>query len=122
VLLVGILATSPGGIGQFNQSEAIIEARGNFSVSDLPCARRVPLHHTYHPPPYAEAAEQLSPLITAPYFQSKSSPTPIRFFPLLCVAVSILLRLRNVGVAPHARLSEYIKVVSLLFSAHRPEE
>lgn len=55
---------------------------------------------------------QLSTLINTLLAQSKSSSTPLRFLPLLGVAVDVLLRLKNVPGAPHTRLSEDTKVCS----------
>jgi hypothetical protein len=60
----------------------------------------------------SQAGDKLPFLITTLLSQSKSSPMPIRFFPLLGVAVSVLLRLKHVEVARHARLSEDLKVCS----------
>jgi hypothetical protein len=49
---------------------------------------------------------------------SKSNSTPLIYFPLLGVAVDVLLRLKLVEVAPLARLSEGIKVCSFSLSHH----
>jgi hypothetical protein len=57
-----------------------------------------------------KAGDRLSNLIGTLLAQSKSSLTPLRFFPLLGVAVDVLLRLKHLDIAPPVRLSDDIKV------------
>lgn len=58
-------------------------------------------------------------LISTLLAQSKSSQTPLRFIPLLGVAVSVLIRLKNVEAEPASRLSKDLQgeVINLYSSS-----
>lgn len=70
-----------------------------------------------------QADDRISDAISTLLALSKSSQTPFRLLPLLGVAVSVLIRLRNVDTEPSARLSLDLKVmliISLLFISCPP--